>query len=473
MSHAEGVLKQSAHGGTGVTLRLRLILSIGFGLIASVAFGGTVAWWEAARQVRTEMRAAITGAERVAQTAVGDSSYGAPQHERLQRLIREFDGSRHIQAALVDRQHRTTLSSKLEVPATRVPEWFRFLLDTGPEVSRIDLPPEFDAYESVVLTTDSANELVEKWDDIGLALRVLVAFCTFVLGLVYWILARGLRPLQVLNSAFDRVGRGDYSARVSESGATELALLAREFNQMVARLSTMQVQNTRLNQQLATVQEEDRAELARELHDEIGPFLFSVGLDISAIQQAINRNENIAAQLASRLQAIRESVAHMQKHLKIILGRLRPTVLLDLGLAQAMDNLIDFWRERHPDVVFDLKMSPESFGERLDEGIYRIVRESLNNALRHGKPSEIDINIQLTADDAVAVSVVDDGGGMNPADAPPGFGITGMQERAALLGGTVSVQNRSDGQGVAVNVRLPRRAPSELCTGEAEGAIPA
>jgi two-component system sensor histidine kinase UhpB len=417
------------------------------------------------------MRSAITGAERIAQSAVGDAGYGAPQQERLQRLIREFDGNRHLQAALVDRTHQTAFVSKLEAPTTRVPGWFRFLLDSGPEVSRINLPSEFDAYEAVVLTTDSANELVEKWDDIGLALRVLVVFCTFVLGLVYWILARGLRPLQVLNGAFDRVGRGDYSARVPESGPTELARLAREFNQMVTRLSVMQRQNARLNEQLAKVQEEERADLARQLHDEVGPFLFAVGLDISAIHQTINENEDISARLAPRLAAIRAAVAHMQKHIRILLGQLRPSVLLDLGLAQAIDSLIDFWRKRHPKVVFDLKMSPESFGEPLDEGIYRIVRESVNNALLHGEPGEIDISIRLGANDTVQIDVIDDGGGLKPATGTIGFGIMGMQERAALLGGTISVQNSSDGKGVAVSARLPSRKLPELPADEAEGAV--
>ena len=60
-----------------------------------------------------------------------------------------------------------------------------------------------------MLKTDFANELAEKWGHISLALVVLVVFCTFVLGLVYWTLATGLRPLQALNAAFDRVGRGD------------------------------------------------------------------------------------------------------------------------------------------------------------------------------------------------------------------------------------------------------------------------
>jgi two-component system, NarL family, sensor histidine kinase UhpB len=456
-----------------VSLRLRLIIAITFGLLASLAFGGAFAVWDAARQVRTEMRSAIAVAEQIAQAAVADLNQGVDRHQALERLIREFDGNRHLQASLMDRNNQRVLTSKLEPPNTRVPEWFRRLLDRGPEIGRINLPSEFDEYKAVVLTTDAANELAEKWGDIGLALAVLVIFCTFVLGLVYWILARGLRPLQALNLAFVRVGQGDYSPRVSERGATELARLAGEFNQMVTRLSTMKLQNVRLNEQLANVQEEERAELARELHDEIGPFLFAVSLDISAMHQITSKSEDISSQLAPRLEAIRTAIAHMQKHLKIILGRLRPTVLFDLGLAQAIDNLIDFWRRRHPDVVFDLNVVPESFGEPLDQGIYRIVRESLNNALRHGHPSEVDISIRLADNDTIAIEVVDDGGGMKSSDAAVGFGITGMQERAAKLGGTISVQNRSDGKGVVVSVRLPCQRRPESPKGEADGAVAA
>jgi two-component system, NarL family, sensor histidine kinase UhpB len=456
-----------------VSLRFRLITAISFGLLASLAFGGAFALWDAARQVQTEMRSAIAVAEQIAQAAVAELNHGVKGHQVLERLIREFDGNRHLQASLMNRNNQIVLTSKLEPPNTRVPEWFRRLLDRGPEIARINLPAEFDEYEEVVLTTDSANELAEKWGDIGLALAVLVLFCTFVLGLVYWILARGLRPLQALNVAFVRVGRGDYTPRVTECGATELARLAREFNQMVTRLSTMKLQNARLNEQLANVQEEERNELARELHDEIGPFLFAVSLDISAMHQIISKTDNISSQLAPRVEAIRMAIAHMQKHLKIILGRLRPTVLLDLGLAQALDNLIDFWRGRHPDVVFDLKVVPESFGERLDQGIYRIVRESLSNALRHGHPSEIDINIWFTNSETIAIEIVDDGGGMRPSNAALGFGITGMLERAAMLGGTISVQNRSDGKGVVVRVRLPFQKPPESPEREAEGVVAA
>jgi two-component system sensor histidine kinase UhpB len=446
-----------------VSLRLRLLISIGLGLLASLAFGGGFAFWDAARQVEIEMRAAIVVGERIAQTAVDDSNWEADRQERLQRLIRDFDGNRHVRAFLIDRNDGVSLASTLAAPNDGAPYWFRKLIDRGSRVVRIELPEGYSNYQAVELATDAGNEVAEKWGEIALALVVLVAFCTFVLGLVYCVLAIGLRPLRDLNAALSRVGKGDYSIRVAENGPTELAHLTREFNQMVLRLSTMKRQNVHLNEQLSNVQEEERADVARELHDEIGPFLFAAGLDICAMQQMIQADDDRSAGIASRLEALRGAIVHMQKHIKMILGRLRPNVLLDLGLSQGLENLVDFWKARRPDVIFTLVVCPGSFGDKLEQGIYPIVRESLNNALRHGHPTKIDIRVG-SENNTLTVDVVDDGGGFEAdTDGVAGFGIIGMKERAALLGGALSVQNRRDRKGVVVSFRLPYgAAPSDL-----------
>jgi two-component system sensor histidine kinase UhpB len=335
----------------------------------------------------------------------------------------------------------------------------------------VQLPAEFEAYSGIVLSTDASNELTEAWSDTGLALAVLATFCTLVLGLVYWTLAMGLRPLQDLNVAFARVGRGDLSPSVAETGPIELAGLGHEFNQMVARLATMKLQNDRLNEQLTNVQSEERADIARELHDEIGPFLFAVSLDVSSIHQLINDNDALQQSLAPRLEATRDAVIHMQKHLKVILGKLKPTVLLDLGLAPALDNLVDFWKARHPNIDFEINLHSESFGKVIDDAIYRIVRESLSNALRHGHPSRIEVSIRHQTNDLVAINVVDNGGGLKVPGSVIGFGIIGMQERATLLGGALTVDNRSDGSGVIVTAQLPLPRATELPAGDAREAI--
>jgi two-component system sensor histidine kinase UhpB len=450
------------------------MLSIGIALLASLILGGALTFWYAGHKVQTEVRAAIAVGAHVARNALDDSLRpGTNRRQRVEQLIAAFDGDRHLRAQLVDRDGRVLLASKPDPPKDVVPVWFQRLLGGESMLVRVKLPTELGDYASVVLVTDPGNELAEAWSETGLALTVLATFCTLVLGVVYWTLARGLRPLQNLSVAFAQVGRGDYSSSVAESGPVEFARIGREFNQMVTRLSTMKLENDHLNEQLRNVQEEERAGLARELHDEIGPFLFAVGLDVSTMHQFAGNDPRLQLELEPRLNAIRDAVAHMQKHLKLILGRLRPMVLLDLGLAHAVDNLIDFWKARYPYIVFDVHVCGEGLGERLEEAIFRIVREALSNALRHGHPSRIQVHVRLETNDMIAIRVVDDGGGMAPTGSAIGFGITGMQERAALLGGTLTVHKRIDGNGVIVAAELPFDRSAECRTAPVKEAISA
>ena len=133
-------------------------------------------------------------------------------------------------------------------------------------------------------------------------------------------------------------------------------------------------------------------------------------------------------------------------------------VLLDLGLAHAVESLVDFWKVRHPHITFGVDIGQESFGKVLDDAIYRIVREALSNALRHGTPDRIRIAVLEQSENIVAVEIADDGGGLESAEPIAGFGITGMQERVALLGGTLVVGNQPGGGGVIVTARFPGRS---------------
>jgi two-component system sensor histidine kinase UhpB len=167
--------------------------------------------------------------------------------------------------------------------------------------------------------------------------------------------------------------------------------------------------------------------------------------------------------------AIREAAEHVQKHIRAILGRLRPAVLINVGLPQAVDNLITFWRARWPDISFTALVADEVLGEPLEEVIYRIVQESLSNAVRHGTPSRVAITVKRTADD-VLVTVEDDGQGFDPAEQKPGHGLAGMRERVTAMGGVLRILAREDG-GVAVSARLPARIEQPAQT-SARTAVP-
>jgi two-component system, NarL family, sensor histidine kinase UhpB len=132
----------------------------------------------------------------------------------------------------------------------------------------------------------------------------------------------------------------------------------------------------------------------------------------------------------------------------------RPRTLLDLGPAHPVGNLIAFWQARYPTVVFGVDMPPDGFGPAIDERIYRIVQESLNYALRHGRPQHIAIAVRLNADGIITVDISDDDIGFQTSDGA-GFGLLGMRERVQSLGGTLSARNRVDKSGAIVSTRLP------------------
>jgi two-component system, NarL family, sensor histidine kinase UhpB len=233
---------------------------------------------------------------------------------------------------------------------------------------------------------------------------------------------------------------------------------------MVTRLAAMERQNCRLQAQLATVQEEERSDLARDLHDEVGPLLFALNIDVSRLQ--LQDCERCKDKTASQLDAMSSAIGEIQTHVRSMLGKLRPAVLLDLGLTHALDNLVAFWRKRHGDVEIIVAVERESFGEKLDATIYRVSQEALNNALRHGHPSLIEIKASVDKGGFVDVEVRDNGAGLAASGSDFGFGLSGMKERVESVGGSLVVSNRAGDGGVSVRARLPLENASEELLGE-------
>jgi len=424
------------------------MISIAVVLLVCLAIGSVLVYWHAVTKVETELRGALAVGAHTVRNAIADRRAERLPRELVESLVTNFNGHRHLRASLIDSGGATTVVSTPLVPLEPAPKWFYRLLAKPSWVVRADL--SLPTYRAILLEADPHNEIAEAWSDLVVSLAVLATFCGLILSLVYWTIGRALRPLRDLSTAFCRVGDGNYAPRIAEQGPRELAQLCGGFNHMANRLSEMEIKNRQLAEQLTVMQEEERSDLARDLHDEIGPMLFAVDVDLASMRQQKELRSHPA--IAPRIDAIRAAVSQMQRHVRSILGRLRPPTLLDLGPAHAVDDLVAFWRTRYPAVVFDVSMPPVSFGPSIDEQVYRIIHESLNNALRHGHPQRIAIIVRLNADGVIAVDVSDDGG-PQPTDRAR-FGLLGMQQRIQSLGGTLSAGNRPDKRGVIVSARL-------------------
>ena len=446
-----------------LSLQLRLIVSIMLVLIVSLVLGGALACWHAARSVETELGAAIDVGAHSVENALAQLPRAQDPGQELTRLIGTFDGDRHVLAVLLDGRGEPALISSLAIPARPVPDWFVRLLGVTPRVLRFPIPAMIGR-GAIMLQTDLRNEVSEVWGQFADSLVVLGLFSLLTLLLVPWTVRRGLAPLEVAVQSFQRIGAGDYDARLAPGGAPELARLAQGFNRMAERLAGLEAKNRRLQERLQHLQEEERAELARDLHDEIGPFLFAVSVDAAAIPQLVADGRR--TEIAERVATIRDAVAHMQRQVKATLGRLRPVGPLGLGLADAVETLAAFWRRRSPDIAveIDLGICCGTPDERIDGTIYRIIQEGMSNEVRHGSPRRVQVTIAAEDEDRIRVAIVDDGAGIDDTTGEAGFGLIGMTERIAALGGTLQVGNRRDARGVALTAVLPRfgRAPMAM-----------
>jgi two-component system, NarL family, sensor histidine kinase UhpB len=440
-------------------LRVRLIALIGLVLLVSLASGSVLVAWRAASSVRTELRAALDVGIKTIRNGIDEAAGTDDRANQLRHLVATFNGNRHVRATLFDGRDQPIDVSNLFVPTQPVPEWFRYLIGGQLGAIRLAVPPVLvpPGGGTIVLQADPINEIGEVWAQSRDAMLVLSGFALLSAMLICAVAGRALRPIEVLSTAFQQIGEGDYHGRVPEDGPPELARLASGFNLMTQRLAAAATQNRRLNERLLTLQAEERAELARDLHDEIGPMLFAVDMTAATIERLAgsDRGDDIPA----HVRAIHDAVSRMQRHVRVILQRLRP--LQAIGLPAAIDRLAAFWRSRRADISFIVAVAVEEdrIGDDLKETIYRIVQEAVSNAIRHGKPTMVEISIAHAGDDGIRVQVADDGIGM-AADGtmdrdPTHLGLVGMRERVMGMAGSLSIHHGGNGRGLTLVAWLP------------------
>lgn len=204
----------------------------------------------------------------------------------------------------------------------------------------------------------------------------------------------------------------------------------------------------KLNGRVLAAQEQERRFLARELHDEVGQVLTAVSLNLETLRAVAPPDAQAAIEDSTAV------VAEAIRQVRSLSLDLRPPMLDDFGLAPAVKWFIDQQNKRaglpiNADIPENLPRLPTEH----EAGCYRIIQEAVTNALRHAKPGRIDVTVTRDAG-AVTLAVTDDGYGFDPAASGTGFGLAGMRERAALMGGSLRVQSEY-GNGTTVTARVP------------------
>ena len=208
---------------------------------------------------------------------------------------------------------------------------------------------------------------------------------------------------------------------------------------------------------LLTEREEERKHLARELHDQLIQDLLSVNYQLEDVESYANGD----GQLADDVADIRGTIRFLVEELRRICGDLRPPTIDSLGLDAALKSFTYAWSER-TGIEVDLKIDAQ-FGrlpEEIELSIFRIVQESLNNVWKHANATAVSVTLKHTSPRMLLVSIADDGHGMKKdldlatLSREGHYGLLGISERVALMGGRLNFRNRKKG-GLLIQVEIP------------------
>lgn len=300
-----------------------------------------------------------------------------------------------------------------------------------------------------VVTPNLDSEAQAVWQQMRTVLGMAAGILLLNL-LIYWPVHRALQPAEQILSVLEKMEAGDLSARMPRPGLIELQRIAAGFDHLAERLQKTMAEQRHLAQRLLAVREEERRFLARELHDEFGQCLTSIGAEAAFIRARASQPELL---LATR--SIASITAQMMEALQGILCQLRPAGLEEFGLQFGLEQLVGGWQRRSTDCHFELSIAGhiDDLPGDLTVSIYRIVQESLTNALRHGAPRHVSIHLCRKAT-SCRLCVEDDGEGPGQNTAGSGLGVLGMNERVAALGGQFSMTALKP-QGMRVSAEFP------------------
>jgi len=208
----------------------------------------------------------------------------------------------------------------------------------------------------------------------------------------------------------------------------------------------------RLSQQLVRVQEEERASISRELHDEVGQMLTAIRLEVSSLAHLRDEAAEVFQSRVAEAKRLAEEAIRAVRH--IAMG-LRPSMLDDLGLGAALEwQARDFARRYGVPVQVRLEGSLDGLPDQHRTCVYRLVQEALTNCARHARATAIGLRVQREPS-RLAILFEDNGAGFNPASAQgKGLGLVGLRERVRELGGQVTIASEPR-HGTRLNAEIP------------------
>ena len=451
-----------------LSLRARLNAILALVLTLGLAINIARLVLEAAPRVQAEDQSVIRLAREFTETLVLGLNETPDADARLDQIVQDLNRLRHVSMTRRNdgADTKPSAADRSDGESHSPPAWFVALIH--PEKTAVNVPISINGKQgSLVITSHPNDEMAEIWDGIVTQIQVGSAIAVALFLITMMVVNRALAPIQTLSEAMTKIESGGYDTRVKPDGPPELAAICAKLNHLAGALGDAVEDKRRLAERVVSLQDVERKEIARELHDEFGPHLFALRAHAGSLMRIADAREPNTDALRKHGGAILEQVNALQQFNRRVLEKLRPVGLTELGLREALGALLRLWSETHPGVAIETAISPSlgETGETADLTIYRIVQEALTNVFRHAsatsvnvtiEPAELPSGVMRGNRGCALVRVRDNGNGLGP-DHRLGLGLIGMRERILALGGTLTVASGDSGVTVEAVVPTGRR----------------
>ena len=295
----------------------------------------------------------------------------------------------------------------------------------------------------------------------GLPILFVIVFIIIIVGSFYGIITyqQQKRRARTINEKLKQVLAGKTDASLLDLDKNQLTNqtidlineLQQQLNQVTKRMQVV------ISEQLEDQEEkiearltEERNRLARELHDSVSQELFAASMLVSAINELAIESVD---QIAQPLEQVEQMIQQAQLEMRALLLHLRPIALRTQSLKAGIDQLISELVEKVP-LKINWQTEEISLNRAVEDNLFRILQESLSNALRHAKANQIDVSF-IKRDHIAILTVIDDGIGFDPGQALSGsYGLANMQERTTEMGGQFKIVSLPK-QGTKITVHVP------------------
>jgi len=445
--------------GMSLRVKINLIFSgltvLIFAVLMAVEVAGTRA------SVREEMEAS----SRIASQLLGRIShfYARNMMPELVAFLRDTGRVRANDIRLYDTNGELLYQSppSLYKAGRDAPAWYAALVRPPPTERSIDLDGA-----RLVLTANPTRAILDGWDnlfDILFSQFLLLLLADLVL---FWLVGRWLAPLERIERGLREIEQGDHQVRLPPLQGKEAGEMGRAFNRMAQAVED----NIQVRQASAEAQarldaqreftmllhariEEERAAIARELHDELGQSLTAIR---SIAKSMMQHPDVVGGPLERHAKMLFDTAGMTSDAMRRLIPRLRPIQLEGMGLVDAIRDLLTETQQNHSEVRFELSVEREglpALDDQLELTAYRIVQEAVTNVVRHSGASRAMVVIGVEGS-ALKITIADNGKGAETLQREGHYGVRGMQERAAAFGGDIVFGRGADG-GLAVRLTLP------------------